>query len=172
VQAGFLANVFMSTYNLLKSPEDLFQKLLNDFDSFERDFASVYKALDCASSAWHLTDWVYYEYERINYPGGIGLMRNDFIDRCNALGTMHDVITNAKHVTVSKPQSNMTQGRISFEDIYPPHYTETYGNDWLMIEFNNGDVKTMYALIAETIKFWNLYFEEKRSATSDTTSTT
>lgn len=151
----------MNNYNLLKSSKDLFDKLLSDFDLFKGDVSAIYKALDCALSAWHLTDWVYNEYERNNYPGGIGLMRQAFQAQCGALGTMHDIITNTKHFTVSKPQSDMTQGFNSFEDRIAPTITPMIGSDWLMIEFSSGETKTMYQLINEAVEFWTLYFEEK-----------
>lgn len=158
----------MSNYNLLNSSADLFQKLLSDFDIFKVEFASAYKALDCALSAWHLTDWVFIEYEQATH-GSIGIMRDAFIANCPSLKVMHDIATGAKHLTVSRPKSDMAQNHISFEDWYPPVYTATYGNDWLLIDFKDGRIETMYGLLVEVVDFWKFYFEAKTTIPSATT---
>lgn len=93
----------MSNINILTSSKNLFQKLLSDYSTFNNDPLNAYKALDCATSAWHLTDWVFHEYEQQNFTD-IGKMREAFIKNCDDLKIMHDITTGTKHFTVSRPK--------------------------------------------------------------------
>ncbi|TFZ67540.1 hypothetical protein E4631_06055 [Hymenobacter sp. UV11] len=152
----------MASYTLLTSPEDLFRKLEADFAAFSGELDSTYKAMDCATSAWHLVDWTLLSYEQGTYgPNGIKAYRAYLTTQCPALDVMHDVVTGMKHLTVSKPRSDMAQSRVAFESYYPPTYTETYGNNWLLIDFQDGTTQTMRSLVSQTVEFWRTYLSSK-----------
>lgn len=158
----------MPTHTLLNSSEDLFQKLLSDFDEFSRNLAFTYKAMDCALSAWHLTDWVYNEWKRSTYghhgdSKGLGDMRDNFYLSCPTLKVMHDITNGSKHLELKpgREKSNMAQSHTSFEDRVAPTISETFGDDWLLIDFQDGTEETMYVLVSEAVEFWRSYFGAK-----------
>jgi hypothetical protein len=162
--------------NLLQSSEQLFEKLRYDFAEYEADQSSPFKAINFALTAWHLTDWVYHEYEKSSPRNalatsnftkgkqGIEAMRETFFLECESLKTMHDIATGYKHMTISAPRhrsvlsSNASTVALtaSIKDIgldveVPP----------LMIEFTQKSPMLLRDIFQEVLDFWLYYFESK-----------
>jgi hypothetical protein len=46
----------------IKTSKDLLKKLLEEYLDFDKQHLNPRFAINCAITAWHLTDWTYYEY--------------------------------------------------------------------------------------------------------------
>lgn len=149
----------MSNFNFLTSSKELFQKLLSDYHEFLNDPLNAFKALDWASSAWHLTDWVFNEYEQQNFTN-IGTMRDAFIQSCEELKIMHDITTGSKHFTVSRPKSDMS-GTHLHEGPFSREFSLEFEVPCLMVDFKNKDSEPIDIILEKVVDFWSLYFESK-----------
>jgi hypothetical protein len=74
---------------------------------------------------------------------------------------MHDIVTGAKHFTVSRPKSDMSGSSLDWQDVYADTYRDSYGVEMLMVEFASGDSHAMLALLGEVLTFWVAYFSIK-----------
>jgi hypothetical protein len=141
---------------LLKSSEDLFLKLIEDHKAFQNDPLSTYKVVDCAMSAWHLTDWVYKERESVNYPD-LGSMRTAFSLQCNDLNVMHDLITGGKHLTVSRPKSDVS-GTHLHEGVFSMEFSLEFDVSILYVDFKDGSSEPIIKILERVVSFWSSYF--------------
>ena len=149
----------MNGFNLLVSSKDLYNKLLSDGDLFSEDGLSTFKALNVATTAWHLTDWVYNEFENNSF-NNIGAMRESFYLSCPQLRIMHDLATGFKHFTTSHPKSDMS-GNHLHEGEFSSEFSFEFDVSCLMIDFDNGDSEILDLIFEKVIAFWTQYFENK-----------
>jgi hypothetical protein len=149
----------MSNLNLLASSEAMFHKLLEDYDLFNNDSLSASKALNFAATAWHLTDWVYPEFENAAYAN-LGAMREAFFASCKELRIMHDLATGLKHFTVSRPKSDMS-GSHMHEGPFGKQFSKQFDVSYLAIDFANGDSEAINSIFDKVLAFWKAYFQDK-----------
>lgn len=142
---------------LITSASNLFEKLSQDYSEFKQNKYSAFKALDVALAGWHLTDWVYNEYERSKYSGDIGKMREEFYKTCPELRTMHDLATGYKHMTISHPKDkHLTDSNAQWLDLVGRNGDP----DGLKITREGVDVE-LDVLFEKVVDFWLYYFQEK-----------
>ncbi|MDO1447412.1 hypothetical protein Q0590_14180 [Rhodocytophaga aerolata] len=149
----------MNQSTLLTSSRDLYQKLLQDYADFNNDPLSAYKALDCAAVAWHLTDWVFHEYEKLAFPN-VGSMREEFYKSCDDLKTMHDLATGLKHFTISNPKSNMSGSHLH-QGGFSRAFSFGFNVSRLEIQYSDKASEPIDLLLERVVNFWSDYFSDK-----------
>lgn len=146
-------------YNLLNSSRALFNKLLEDYKFFADDALSASKALNYTATAWHLTDWVYHEYES-STCGNLGTMRDAFFSLCPELRVMHDLATGLKHYTVSRPKSNMSGNHMA--GVFARQFARQFDVTRLVIDFADGSSEDIESIFEKVMSFWKQYFDGKK----------
>jgi hypothetical protein len=90
-------------------------KLLEDYQEFSGNVLSSRIAINCAMTSWHLIEWVFYEYESINYrtdkkayKENFNVFRADIIKKCPFLQMMNDIADGSKHCTLATKRKHKT----------------------------------------------------------------
>jgi hypothetical protein len=50
----------------IKNSKEFFDKLLEEYDDFDKKHLNPRFAINCAITSWHLTDWTYQEFFKID----------------------------------------------------------------------------------------------------------
>jgi hypothetical protein len=145
-------------YNLLDSSKALLQKAVVDYGNYSKEPSSVYAAMDCAFSCWHLVDWVWNEYESHRK---IAELRQEFFAACPYLRVMHDIANGSKHAQIERPKSEMTNATIEQSYVAEGYVAEGYIAKEVTIYFTDGSSQAMSTLLHNVIEFWQTYFSEK-----------
>ncbi|MGE0079355.1 MAG: hypothetical protein AB7S48_15955 [Bacteroidales bacterium] len=148
----------MSKYAFdIKNSKDFFEKLKLDYLDFQKDILSSRLAINCALTAWHLTDWIYEEYkDRLGF-NNIGVFRKSL--NCDSLLLMHDIANGSKHFEINRPKSN-----ISNTNLHKGGFSRDFSFDFdvscLIIKLDSDVEKYFETEIESVIEFWKSYFEE------------
>src|SRR5438128_8277243 len=101
----------------IKTSKDFFKKLLDDYADFCIDKTSSRVALNCAMTAWHLTEWTYNEFYKIlsDQFTTLSVFQQDLKRQCISLQIMHDLANGTKHYLLTKhdpiiKESNLHKG--------------------------------------------------------------
>jgi hypothetical protein len=70
---------------------------LEDYNDFKKDTSSSRIALNCAMTAWHLTDWIYHEFGFESSFKNIYDFQEVVKRDCESLVVMHDITSGSKH---------------------------------------------------------------------------
>src|SRR5688572_7858128 len=88
----------------IKTSEDFFKKLQEDYSEFCIEKTSSRFALNCAMTAWHLTEWIYNEFNSqlsSCFPK-LTDFQTDIKKQCPSLQIMHDIANGTKHYLLTK----------------------------------------------------------------------
>jgi len=88
----------------IKTTSDFFKKLTEDYNEFLANKTSSRVALNCAMTAWHLTDWAYNEYNNQLSAQFVKLdmYQQDIKNRCPSMQIMHDLSNGTKHYLLTR----------------------------------------------------------------------
>jgi len=113
----------------IKTTEDFFKMLIEDYKEFCVNRTSSRHALHCAIVAWHLTDWAYKEFIKptTQFKGKQDKKNHwkyflkEIKDSCPELQIMNDITDGTKHFSLDRPskikETNLHNGAFdqSFE---------------------------------------------------------
>lgn len=152
----------MSTLSFdIKTSGVFFIKLLEDYGEFKSDYTSSRKALNCAMTAWHLSDWVYHEYnykekeEFTHFPSFQKYLK----ELCPSLQIMHDLTNGTKHY-------HLARHKPSVEDTELHHggFSSDFSNDFdvsgLEISMKDGSRLFFEDEMETVIEFWKKYLRD------------
>lgn len=165
----------------LKTPTDLYRKLLFDIDRLQIGGSSAavsYAAMDCAIDATHLADWVLRAVDNAHHvvltgkpltkDGDISLKGFDAVSgtRVPALAFCRDVANHVKHVmlTRSKPMENVETGRsVKFDPPYsavdgPAADQKIFAYAYIIVDEKKYSVIELFSDAAEQ---WKKFLEEE-----------
>jgi hypothetical protein len=144
----------------IKISIDFFNKLLEDYNEFLSDEISSRIALNCAMTAWHLTDWIYNEFNNMfhNQFPTLPLFQQDIKRQCPSLQIMHDLANGSKHYLLTRHQpivkeTNLHEGPFSRE------FSREFDTTTLEMELNDGTKIYFEDEIEKVINFWRQYFQ-------------
>jgi len=88
----------------IRTTEDFFRKLMDDYSEFQENITSSRLAINCAMTAWHLTEWIFYEFYNIPSSSfnSVSAFQQDIKRQCYSLQIMHDLTTGTKHFFTKK----------------------------------------------------------------------
>ena len=144
----------------IKTSKDFFNKLLTDYDEFSSNTTSSRVALNCAMTAWHLTEWIYSEFNQslCNHFTTLALYQQDLKRQCTSLQIMHDLANGTKHYLLTKhrpivKETNLHQGT------FDRTFDRTFDTSTLKIELNDGTKIYFEDEIKKAINFWKQYLQ-------------
>ncbi|MFC2138619.1 hypothetical protein ACFLTE_10620 [Bacteroidota bacterium] len=142
----------------IKNSKDFFAKLLADYDDYKANKTISRTALNCAMTAWHLIDWIYYEfgYNTSGQFNKISDFQEFFKLKCPSMQIMHDLTNGTKHYLLTRHQP-----KIKKTDLHKGSYSNDYSRDYdistLNIEMNDGVKKYFEDEIEIVVNFWIEY---------------
>jgi len=144
----------------IKTSKDFFKKLLADYDEFCTDPTSSRVALNCAMTAWHLTEWTYSEFNHSlsNQFRTLALYQQDLKQQCNSLQTMHDLANGTKHYFLTRHRPIVKETNLH-EGTFDSTFDRTFDISTLEIKLNDGTKIYFEDEIGSVITFWKLYLQ-------------
>lgn len=162
-----MSNTSMSNLSFdIKNTEDFFRKLCEEYEEFERNKTSSRIALNCAMTAWHLTDWIYNEYGnqlKVNFKS-IHEFRNDLKVKCSSLQVMQDLTNGTKHHTITMYISKVKDTNLHKGD-YSSDYSRDFNISTLDIKLIDGTSVYFEDEIENVMNFWRGYLNTKLNLT-------
>lgn len=142
----------------IKTTADFFQKLREDYEEFCKDKTSSRVALNCAMTAWHLTEWSYNEFNQqiSSQFSTLASYQQGLKRQCSSLQIMHDLANGTKHYLLTRHQpvvkeTNLHQGGFSSD------FSRDFDISTLDIELNDGTKIYFEDEIETSINFWRQY---------------
>lgn len=144
----------------IKTTSDLFNKLIEDFEEFRKDTTSSRMALNCAMTAWHLTDWSYYEFNQTLSSDYSTLVsyQQAIKERCPSLQILHDITNGSKHYVLLRHKPIVKETNLHI-GAYSAAYSHDYDISTLEIEMGDGTKKYFDDEIQKAIEFWTQYLQ-------------
>jgi len=140
----------------IKESKDFFIKLKQDFEDITNDPESSRYALNCAMTAWHLTDWVYHEF---NYKTSFQKL-SDFQEclkkQCDSLQIMHDISNGSKHYKLTRHIPKVSETEMH-EGTFDDTFDFTFDTSGLEIRMEDGRILLFIDEIEKTIIFWEKF---------------
>lgn len=141
----------------IRSSKDFFEKLKLDYEDFQNDILSSRLAINCALTAWHLTDWIFVEHnEKLKYSD-LGTFRSSL--KCGSLLLMHDIANGSKHFKLKWPKSNISRTNLHYGE-FSSDFSLEFNVSCLTITLDSGEEKYFEKEIEEVIAFWESYFNK------------
>jgi hypothetical protein len=146
----------------IKQSKDFFHKLVQDFAEYSIDKTSSRVALNLAMTGWHLTEWIYNEFNPILRPRfqTLGIFQNNIKQQCQSLQIMHDLANGTKHYLLTRhttviKESNLHRGAFSNA------FSRAFDISTLRISLKDGTVLYFEDEITKVIDFWREYFNRE-----------
>lgn len=146
----------------IKGTQGFFQKLVEEIQEFQKDKTSSRVAINCAMTAWHLSDWTYSEFNSqllAQYPI-LAHFQMDLKKLCPALQVMHDITNGAKHCTLTKHKSSIKESNLHIGSYSPTHYSKNYDITALQLKMHDGKMLYFEDELIKVAHFWNQYLHD------------
>lgn len=145
----------------IKTSKDFLVKLQEDYSEFCFDKTSSRIALNCALTAWHLTEWIYNEYNSLlktQYPS-LNNFQQDIKKLCPSLQIMHDIANGTKHYLLVRHQpiiddTSLHHGTFNID------FNRDFDISTLDIELKNGSTIYFDNEIQVSINFGYIIFNQ------------
>ena len=159
----------MSTFNPSHSfgivnSRGFYNKLLEEYQDFDKYYPSARFAMNCAVTSWHMTDWVFeqcyktdsrFQFDkRAVQQNGLARFQEFMISKCDELKYMRDISNGAKHCILEKAKVVngivMYEGDFSFID----YNRKDYAVDEFVIQLKDGSIVYFEEGLEKIINFW------------------
>lgn len=141
----------------IKTSEDFYKKLLEDYKDFVDEKTSARVAINCAMTAWHLIDWIAAEKELAKSE--LSSLKYEFKNQCPSLKTMQDISNGSKHCNITEYTPSTCDTKKHIGD-----FNNGFNNDFditrLTIVYKDGSNMRFEDEIEKVILFWNKYFKD------------
>ena len=150
----------------IKTTEDFFKKLIEEFNEFQTDRTSTRVALNCAMTAWHLTDWVYNEFngQLISQFRTLASYQQELKQQCPSLQIMHDLTNGTKHYFLTRHRPVIKETKLH-KGSFSSDFSRDFDISTLDIELNDGTKIYFEDEIENAISFWKNYLQSTFSIT-------
>ncbi|OJX28854.1 MAG: hypothetical protein BGO86_00180 [Chryseobacterium sp. 36-9] len=142
----------------IKTSDDFYNKLKEDYNEFCTKETSSRIALNCAMTAWHLSEWIYNEYRSTKL---ISFNKFEFHEniklKCPSLQIMQDLSNGTKHTKITKYTPNVTNTE-KHEGTFDYTFDFTFDTSSLNIELANGTKTEFSVEMQKCIDFYESYF--------------
>jgi hypothetical protein len=145
------------SFNITTSKEFL-AKLLEDYEEFKKDATSERIAINCAMTAWHLSDWIFYEY---GYEKTMKLFnfQESLKAQCPSLQVMQDITHGSKHFKLKTHQPKIEATRLHHGS-FDKSFDRSFDISSLDIEMKDGTKRYFEDDLNAVVGFWSKYFVE------------
>lgn len=153
----------------IKNSKDLFNKLLEEYNDFDKQHLNPRFAMNCAITSWHLTDWTYQEYyindkrfqdtEKIDKKGkkrfisGLDLYQQFIISQCPDLEYMRLITNGVKHCILND-KSRKEKTKVHKGDYSTDYSRHDYDVTRFVIQKNDNETIDFEKLLLNTIEYW------------------
>lgn len=153
----------------VQTAEDFYTMLVADFDEFMAEQDSARRALHCAITAYHLYEWVWADWLKVDHDLWAKLKirdRDSFLDRicqnCVQFKVVQDLANGTKHF--GRNQRVKTE-RISGYGM-GPYGIGPYGQAYLLIDYGEAAGEHRWQTAADlleiVVRFWRDFFRDSR----------
>lgn len=140
----------------IKSSHDFLKKLADEFADFQKNDTSSRHALNCAMTAWHLTEWVYNEFMS-NKFAKVEDFQSDVKKKCFSLQLMHDISNGTKHYKLNRHKPEIKETELH-RGAFSNGFSRDFDISSLKIETNDGMIYYFEDELEKTVAFWKSYF--------------
>jgi hypothetical protein len=140
----------------IRNSKDFLNKLIEDFDDYLKSDNSSRIAVNCVMTSWHLTDWIYHEFNFISKFPKLKDFQENIKELCPSLQIMQDISNGSKHYKLDrhKPKIQDTERN---EGAFDNSFDFSFDRTMLKIVMPNGEVVIFDNELKKTIKFWTDY---------------
>jgi hypothetical protein len=144
----------------LKILKIFFKKLKDDYNEYCTNEVSSRIAINCAMTAWHLSEWIYNEYKdtKLTEFSKIIDFHNYIKKECPALQIMQDLSNGTKHSKITRYNPNVANTD-KYEGTFDYTFDFTFDRSSLDIELSNGTKTEFSSEIEKCIEFYKSYLE-------------
>lgn len=139
------------------SSEKKLKELIHLYNDYIKDDTSSTRALHIASEAWHMTEWVFNEFQPIHNHETLGDFRESLYPMCNSLKIMHDLAISSKHGNVKSPKAQIKETKKHL-GVFTSQFSKEFDVTRLQIILENGDIVYFEDEIRNAVDFWKHYF--------------
>ncbi len=143
----------------IKTPYDFFEKLKEEFSDLEQNPLSSRYAINCAMNAWHLVDWVYWNYFKLEYPR-VGVFRDNVRSQCFSLEIMQDVSNGSKHYEITMYEPPTKNAVIDLGSNIPFDMNQNLGDAYLKVVSKDGKEYDFIEEVKKCIDFWEEFLKK------------
>ncbi len=140
----------------IKNTTEYFQSLADEFSAFKANDLDEGRALNCAVRAWHISEWVYREFNLQSSQGTIQQYQKKLAQDHDYLSFMHDVANGFKHCTLSRPLSNIEDSAL-----HPGAFSADFNFDFdvsrLVLTLADGSERVFLIEVEKAIEYWRAY---------------
>ncbi len=158
------------SFEILNS-KDFLEKLINEYDDFDKEHLNSRHAINCAINSWHLTDWTFQEFHKNDSrfrktnidnkkESELFKYQNYLKEVCPELEYMRIIANGIKHCKIS------LKGKDSETLVSPGDYSQyDYSrHDYLVPKFiikleNNKEID-FESVLLKTIDFWKTFIND------------
>jgi hypothetical protein len=144
----------------IKTSKDFFIKLKQDFEDFSNDIESSRFALNCAMTAWHLTDWVYHEFNYENTFAKLSEFQEYLKKQCDSLQIMQDICYGSKHYKLIRHVPKISETEMH-EGTFDSTFDFSFDTSELEIKMEDGRTLLFIDEIEKTINFWENFLKRQ-----------
>jgi hypothetical protein len=143
----------------IATARDFYNKLLEDYAAFNEDPTSSRLAINCAMTAWHLSDWIYYDYQStlITLFPKIRLYQEFLsIQHCTDLEIMRCITNGSKHCAPHNGKQ-MVQGTGIHKGVFAKQFSRQHDISYLKVMLVDGSEARFEDVLERVIAFWRTY---------------
>lgn len=137
----------------IENSADLFLKLKQEYSELIKDPTSSRYALNCAMTAWHLTDWIYHEYNYKSKFPKLGDFQKSLKINCDSLQIMHDITNGSKHYKLTKHVPKISNTAMH-EGTFDNTFDFSFDTSRLEIIMDDGRTLLFINEIENVVNFW------------------
>lgn len=137
----------------IKNTADYFRALKDEFSAFKADDLDEGRVLNCAVRAWHISEWVYKEFNLQSSHGTIQRYQKKLAQDHDYLSFMHDVANGFKHCILSRPLSNIEDSAMHHGD-----FSFDFDVSCLILKLADGSQRIFLIEVEKAIEYWRTNF--------------
>lgn len=135
------------------------KSLIKKFDEFNCDETNISNALNLCSESWHLTDFIFEEYNSELGFRTLGDFRESLYPECFNLKIMHDLGNASKHFNLTSPKSKIKITQ-KHNGAFSAAFSKGFNTSHLEIIMEDNSKLDFYFVMENVINFWKKYFKE------------
>lgn len=158
----------------INNSKDLFNKLLEEYSDFDKQYLNPRFAVNCAITSWHLTDWTYQEFYKedtrfldskkkdkngcVKFISGLLKYQQYLIKKCPELEYMRLITNGIKHCILND-KSRKEKTVVHQGDFSPDFSRQDFDVTRFVIEINKRKRIDFENTLLKTIDFWKLIID-------------
>lgn len=138
----------------IKTAMDFYKTFLENYQEYFNDLTSSRKAINCALTAWHLSEWVYHEDKKLKCVNA-KIFQDRIIELEDAFKILKDIVNGTKHCEHSaKITTEVHKGAFS------NGFSRDFDISRLVVKREDGTYIYFDNVVDKIAGFWKGYFEK------------